>query len=388
MPVETGNLARLAYVQEVTFGTTPTTPTGLTVRQTGFSLNAERNYIDNPELRVDGMTAVGRGGALRGKGSISGKLSYGSHDDLLAAALGNFGWFSNVIKVKPVIVDSASGLAITAATRTITRPLGSFTADGFVVGDFVTLSGFTNAGNNGTGTIATVGTTTMTLAASPIGLTMVDETNNTAANCSLNTRPSFTMEKAHMGNGAYFPFLGCVVDGFELSGKVNEAVDISFDLLTKSVGNEAVSSVFTTVTAAGTNPLITSWDGTIKQGGVTLANVVGWSLKATRNMDTAEVVGSSALYDIQPKAAKVTGTLELHFSDYALYTAMRAETDVVFQLNLGPGGTKSYTVDLTLCRIKSWTSEPKEGLMTAKVEFESFAPTSGTNTSLMITRLP
>jgi hypothetical protein len=103
-------------------------------------------------------------------------------------------------------------------------------------------------------------------------------------------------------------------------------------------------------------------------------------------MDTAEVVGSSSLYDIQPKSAKITGTLELYFSDYALYTAMRAESDVAFQLNLGPGSAKSYAVDLTRCRIKSWKSEPKEGLMIATAEFESFAPTSGGNTSLMITR--
>ena len=57
----------------------------------------------------------------------------------------------------------------------------------------------------------------------------------------------------------------CVVDGFEMSGKVNDAVDIKFDLVTKAVGNEAVSSVFTAITAANTNPLITSWDGTVKK---------------------------------------------------------------------------------------------------------------------------
>ena len=388
MPVEVGNLSRLAYVQEVAFGTTPATPTGLTVRKIGFDLTADRNYIDNPELRTDGMTAVGRGGALRGKGSISAKLSYGSFDDLLAASLGSFGWFSNVIKVKPIVVDSAATLQMTAGTRTITRPTGSFTSDGFVVGDYINLSGFTNAGNNGVCQLATVGTTTMTFNATPTSLTPVDEAANAAASAAVNTRPSFTFEKAHLVNGIYFPFTGCVVDGFEMSGKVNDAVDIKFDLVTKAVGNEAVSSVFSAITAANANPLITSWDGTVKKGGTTLANVVGWTLKATRNVDTAEVVGSSALYDIQPKAAKITGTMELYFDSYALYTDMRAENDVVFQLNLGPGGTKSYTVDLTLCRIKSWKSEPKEGLMTAMVEFESFAPTSGTNTSLMITRLP
>jgi hypothetical protein len=126
----------------------------------------------------------------------------------------------------------------------------------------------------------------------------------------------------------------------------------------------------------------------VKKGGVTLANVVGWTLKATRNVESAEVVGASALYDIRPKAARFTGTMELYFDSYALYTDMRAENDVVLQLNLGPGVNKSYTLDLTLCRIKTWKSVPKDGLMTATVEFESFAPTSGSNTSLMITRLP
>lgn len=388
MPTEVGNLSRLAFIQEVAFGTTPATPAGQTVRKTGFSLNADRNYIDNPELRTDGMTATGRGGALRGKGSINGKLSYGTYDAFLAASLGNFDWFSNVIKIKPILADTGATVQMTAATRTLTRPAGSFTADGFVVGDYVTLSGFTNAGNNGVCQLATVGTTTMTFNASPTSLTPVDEAANANVSITLNTRPSFTMEKAHMVNGIYFPFTGCVIDGFEMSGKVNEAIDIKFDLVTKAVGNEAVSSVFTSITAVNTNPLITAWDGTIKRNTVTLANVVGWTLKATRNLDQADVVGSSVLYDIQPKAAKITGTMELHFDSMALYTDMRAENDVVFQLNLGPGGTKSYTIDLTLCRIKTWKSEPKEGLMTAMVEFESFAPISGTNTALMLTRLP
>lgn len=385
MPVEVGNLARLAYIQEVNFGTTPATPAGQTVRQTGFSLSADRNYIDNPELRTDGMTAAGVGGTLRGKGSISGKLSYGTYDDFFAAALGNFGWFTNVVKVKPIIASSATTIAVAAVGKTFTRPAGSFVTDGFVVGDVINVSGATAGGDNGNFVISTVAALVLTCTTAT-GL--VDEAANAAIKVCLNTRPSFTMEKAHMVNGIFMPYTGCVVDGFELSGKVNDAVEVKFDLLTKAVGTETATSLFSSIVAANANDLITTWAGSIKKDTVALANVVSWNLKATRNMDAAEVVGSSALYDIQPKTAKVTGTLELYFDSMVFYTAMRAETDIAFQLNLGLGGTKSYQIDLTKCRIKTWKSEPKEGLMTATVEFESFAPASGTNTSLMITRLP
>ena len=386
MPTEVGNLSRLAFILEPTFGAVPTTPTGQIIRQTGFDLSAERQYIDNPELRIDGMVQAGRGGALRGKGSISGKLSYGTYDSFFAAALGNYAWNANVAKVRPIIVDTATTLTVATAT-TITRPAGDFTADGFQVGDYINTSGFVNVANNGTFIITAVVALTITCAAAT--WTTAGDAANANAGISLSTRPSFTMERAHLVNGIYFAFPGCVVDGFEMSGKVNNAVDVKFNILSKSVATEATTSVFTGgTTAMNTNPLMTAWDGSVKIGGTTVANVVGWDLKSTRNLDTAEVVGSSVLYDIQPKAQHVTGTMELYFADYSLYTAMRAETDLTLQLNLGPGGTLSYTVDLTRVRIKTWKSVPKDGLMTAQVEFESFAPISGTNTSLMLTRLP
>lgn len=385
MPVETGNLTQLAYIQELQFGTTPATPTGQLVRWTDLSITPEANYIDNPELRADNMKAVGRRGALRGKGSFGGKLSYGTFDDFMSAACGLFEWQTNVAKIKAVSVMSGASITIASAGKTFTRAAGSFLADGFAVGDYVTWSGFTNAGNNTTQKITTLTATVMTCS----GATgLVDESGVTVAKCVTNVRPSFTLEKQHKANSIYFPFTGCVIDGFTLSGKVNEAVDVSFDILTKAVSNEATATLFTTLTAVNANPLITAWDGSIKRNTVAMASIVSWTLKVSRNSDTAEVVASSDLYDIQPKAAMVSGTLELYFDSIQAYNDFRAETDLAIQINLGPGGTKSYTIDLTKCRYKNWKGDPKDGLCTVSVDFESYAPDSGTNTSLMLTRLP
>jgi hypothetical protein len=388
MPTEIGQFTQLAYIQEAQFGTTPATPTGQKLPIiAGLSLAPEADYIDNPTFRTDGMVAVGRRGALKGKGTIPGKLAYGQFDDFLAAACGLFEWAANVIKIKDVDVAAigASTVSVLSAGKTYTRSAGSYLTDGMAVGDYVQWSGFTNAGNNITVKITTLTATVMTCA-NATG--MVDEATVSNTKCVTNIRPSFTVEKGHLLTSNFFPFLGLCVNSVKMSGKTGEAVDISFDVLTKAVSNEATATLFTTLTAVNTNPLITAWDGSIKRNTVAMAQVVGWEINLTRNMDTAEVVGSSVLYDIQPKAHRITGSLELYFDSAQAYTDFRAETDLAIQINLGPGGTKSYQLDLTKVRYKNWKGDPKDGLGTVSVDFESYAPDSGTNTSFMLTRLP
>lgn len=387
MAIEKDAQRQLAFIQELVFGTTPATPAGQILRHVSESLGVDSNYIDNPEMRSDNMRDAGRRGALKGKGGISGKLSYGTYDWALAAVLGNFDFVTNVAKVRPLVSETATTIQVAAAGKTFTRPAGSFITDGFAVGDYVTTSGFTNAGNNGTFIISTLTATVMTCTTAT-GL--VDEGPVAAGHIQTNIRPSFTLEAGYKGNGLYFPFLGAVVDGLTLSGKVGDAVDISIDLLTKAVSNESYTSLFTTLTAQNTNPLITAWDGSVKKGGVSLGNVVGWDLKIARGSGQAEVVGSSSVYDIQPGIAMVTGSLEIWLDSFAAYTDFRAENDVALQFNLGPGGTKSYTIDLTRCRFKNWAQNGAKdgGMLSYTVEFESVLPSSGTNTNCMITRLP
>lgn len=384
--VEVGQQAQFSYIQEVNFGVTPATPNGQILRWIpGTDLTADAAVLKNPELRTDMMETVGRRGALRGKGQLMGVLSYGTYDDFIAAATGSFSWTTNVVKVRPMISDSSASLAIVALGKTFTRPAGSFITDGFQVGDTINTSGFTTPANNGTFVISAV-TATVITCSTATGL--VDEAANAAANISLNIRPSFTVQKADLGNGVFFPFLGVVVDSMELTGKAGGNVEIKFGLVAKSVATEATVPIWTTTSAVNTNPVITAWDGTIKKGGVTLANVVGWNLKLARSMDSAEACGSPDLYDLQPKATIVSGSMEIHFESAAYYTLFRAETDLTLQLNLGGTVNLGYQIDLTKARITKWGAPPKDGLMIQTIEFGSYAPDSGTNTSIMFTRKP
>lgn len=301
MAVETGNQVQVAYIPEVTFKTTPATPTGKILRFTGFSLAADRNYLENPELRTDRQRTAGRGGVMVGKGEVSGVFSYGTYDDLLEAALGGT-WTTNVLKI------------------------GS-------------------------------------------------------------TRKSFTFERLHKVNTLSFPFRGVVVNNFELSGKADQNVEAKFGLIAAVCGSEGAATIWTSTTAAGTGTVLTTWDGSVKKGGVSIGTVVGWTLKGDNGYQEARVCGSADLYDLAQGTCRITGSMELFFDSYALYTDFRAENTVALQINIGSGTSSSYTIDLTSCKItKFGAPSTADGLVSVTVEFESF--THATDTACKVTRIP
>lgn len=301
MAVETGNQLQVAYIPEVTFKTTPATPTGKILRKTGFTLAGERSFLTNPELRTDRQEAPGRGGVMVGKGEVSGVWSYGTYDDLLEAALGGT-WTTNVLKI---------------------------------------------------------GT----------------------------TRKSFTFERAHKVGSLYFPFRGVVVNTFEITGKADEKVECKFGLIAAVCGTEAGTTIWTSTTAENTNAIETTWTGTIKRNTVSLGTVTSFTLKGDNGFQEAKVCGSADLYDLQMGTCKVSGSMELYFDSYALYTDFRTEASVALQINLGDGAAKSYNLDLSDCRITKFGAPSQaEGLITVSVEFSSYTHT--TNTALKATRIP
>lgn len=383
--VETGNLAQLVYAKEKIFGTQDASASGIILRQTGFDLTPNRNYIENAELRRDGMKAPGRGGAFRGSGFANGQLSFGTYDDLFAAALGNYNWdAANKVSLRSSVPSQCGTLAVDSAAKTITRAAGSFVTDGYRIGDVARTVGFADAGNNGSFVISSV--TALALTFSTV-TTFVTATASAVPKIALDVRPSFTFQKEHLANGFFFPYLGGVVGGFEMEGKPNAAIELKFDFLTKSVSAESTSSIFTNYTQPNTNDLITSWEGQIKIAGSVAANVTNWKYKFNRNLDSAEVVGSSALYDIQPQEAEVSGSMDLYFDSLDSYTRMRTDADWGLEITLGNGVSSSYKNLFTRCRVKNWKAEPKKGMMVASIDWESYVPTSGTDTNILFTRI-
>ena len=93
----TGSRHGVRYVPEVTWGTTPGTPTMVSLRNNGCSLAVQKSTLSSNEIRSDRQIVDLRHGAAQVGGTIDFEFSYGEFDALLEGAL--FGaWTSDVLK--------------------------------------------------------------------------------------------------------------------------------------------------------------------------------------------------------------------------------------------------------------------------------------------------
>lgn len=83
-----GALHEMAYVEEVTYGVTPATPTLTPIRHNTTSLGLSKDTLTSEELRDDRQIAAVRHGTKQIGGDIAHELSFTSFDDLLEAVLG------------------------------------------------------------------------------------------------------------------------------------------------------------------------------------------------------------------------------------------------------------------------------------------------------------
>ena len=97
MPIAEASQTRLAWVPEVTIGTTPATPTFQTARYTSEGLKFGKQTVVSDEIRGDGNVTdiidVGRSVA----GPLAMELSYGTFDALFESLFRST-WATNVLK--------------------------------------------------------------------------------------------------------------------------------------------------------------------------------------------------------------------------------------------------------------------------------------------------
>lgn len=96
MTIASTSRSRVAYIPEVTWGVTPATPAFQEMRRTSGNLATKKGTVTSDEIRLDRNIRDEYMVSQDVTGSYDLELSYGSYDDLLAAAM--FGdWSSNVL---------------------------------------------------------------------------------------------------------------------------------------------------------------------------------------------------------------------------------------------------------------------------------------------------
>lgn len=98
MAYSTGSQVQVAYIPEVTPGTTPATPQTIAIPHVKFSAELDRNTISDPSRTADNQKRFMSAGSYKTSGSLEVALSHSQYDALLEAALMGT-WATNVLKI-------------------------------------------------------------------------------------------------------------------------------------------------------------------------------------------------------------------------------------------------------------------------------------------------
>lgn len=377
MAVANGSGTRVDYVEEASYGVTPANPVFKALRNGGNTLGLAKSSIISNEIASDRQVKNLRHGNKTVGGDIPSELSFLSHDDFLEALIGhdraNFqGDTITVAAAGETFTDSGSNLPI------------------FVVGEAVSISGFTNAGNNGAFTVLTSTASVLTVVED---VTVDEAAGNTVTIVSTvlkagTGRRFFTVEKRFedIATPEYHAFEGCEANTLSLDVAPDSIVATNFGFVgqTAAAIRTAIISGATYGDALTTEPM-DSFSGTITEGGGAIAVVTAINLSIDNGITPLFVVGSAET--IQPSRGRIniTGTLTVFFESATLLEKFQNETesDLVFTLTMN---SQSYQFDLP--RIVYTGGQPDvagEGAITMQMPFQAiYDATEASN--IVITR--
>lgn len=189
--MSSSNRVRLAFIEEIVYGTTPASGNFSTARFTSESLSGSPETTSSEQIRTDRLAS----GQVATGLTVGGDLNFELAKESQLEALFESAFLNTWQTSSAVTVD----LTIDATLNTITRASGDFNSD-VEVGDIIELSGFSTSGNNTECQVASIDSSTVITVVFPAGV--ADETGTgtefqVADKLQIGTtEKSFSIEKA------------------------------------------------------------------------------------------------------------------------------------------------------------------------------------------------
>lgn len=343
----------VSYVAENTQGTTPGSPTMKTLRNTSRGLNPRKNLLESNEGRSDRQIADVRHGFNFVDGTIGTELGMSSYDDMLEGGLSGT-WGAVTVAGTPTFGATAPNI--------FTRSAGSFTADGFRVGDIIKTVSYAASNNNGTWTVSAVGTTTITVIASTVttvavgaGPALTYPGKRLDIGTTLRT---FTFEKRFPDIGIYEVSRGNAVDQLTINMTPEQLVTLMIAFRGLSFGAQSGTSLGSP-TAAPTYSPFASFDGAFILGGVENAITTQLEMNLNNNRASQGVIGSRYAPQIFEGDARVSGSFSAFFEDESQFNAFYNETETACAVRLDDvGGTEFMGIVIPRLKINTNEKDP------------------------------
>lgn len=311
------NDVEVSYAKEVVWGTKPAVAFK-SVRYTGESFSGSKSRARPAEIRNDYQAAAAVTQQETATAGINFALSAGSYDDLLAGLLGND--FSTAVAITGTdIAGTAGGYSSATANKFSTVS----------VGQWIYVSGFSNALNNGYKRVAAATGTTLTT--SPGGAVEAAGPSATISGSRVTNGTafqSFHFQKK-LSSSAFLVYPGTFWTGATITAATGQFMSGSFTGIS-AVENKAVTTQSTgAVIAAPTgrvNDSVAGFQGLELNGSAISAVVDGITLNIAREGAAAQYgLGSAAAQGVLRGVVTVTGTVRIYFRDFTLYDLYKSE---------------------------------------------------------------
>jgi hypothetical protein len=261
MSFQETNTTKLRRILEATFATTPATGKWKEQRVTSQGFRHRKDTVVSNEIQPSRMTVDVMQVGVGAEGELNFELNFGELDEYFEGALTNE-WGGGAIAGDDNIEVTGVDLSSTVTTNVFTRATGSFVTDGFVVGQWIRVHGFTASANNGWHKITAVAATTLTVAGSTLsteasasgrtirawkGMLAVRWTNLTATvttNVFTRAAGDFTTDGFQVGQWIHVEgFANSVNNGWhKVTAVGTTTITVSTNLATEAAGGGADGS--------------------------------------------------------------------------------------------------------------------------------------------------
>ncbi len=368
MALASGASVGITYVAETTRGTTPSSPTMITLRTTSRNLNPSKGLLTSNERRSNRQVQDARHGFKQVSGSLGFELGMSDYDAMILAAMSDSAWTAGVS-------TGTTSLTSVNATSKFTRASGSFLTDGIKKGDYITTTGM---GQTTTYFLVTAASALeLTVSPAPVDNTAdADEVITVQGRTADigSTLSTFTFERQFADITQFQTFTGCAINTMSVSIQPESIVTANLDIVGMGFGNMSGTTLDATPTAASFTSPFSAFDGSLYIDGVAQTVVTGVDFQIQNGRGVQGVVGSNTSPDVFEGTAVVTGTLSYFLEDATLISLFEDETEAALSIKLDELGDTSDFHSLFFPRIKLNTSDidpGQEGPIVANATFQA-----------------
>ncbi len=352
------NLLQFSFLRESTWGTTPSSAFQA-IPVTGSSMAHGVESIRSQQKRSDAQLAELKKVGEAPTASFDFELTADAYDDFMRSAVRSDADWSTSASI-----SGATDISAAATGNKFESSSTNFTSSNITKGQWIYVSGFTLAANNGWFKVTTVAASALTVSFGTLSNEAAGDSITIAGSyiCSGSTEHSYTLQQQFTDlTDRYHTMTGSRINSFSLSQTPNGIItgSAAFDGKQRAQGSSKAGNG--SVTAAASKSVAAEVDGfdEVFIGGSALSiDVMELSLNIAIPNRPAKGLGNTARTRMPQGSPEITGSLMLYLDDdsWTYDTSWQAFTKQSLAFTLNMGSDERYCFELPNI---AFTSEPQ-----------------------------